>query len=85
MLCVRMLPKTAGMSEQITQHLAPHDALKTEIHRFCEARGVTKTALGVAALGDPGFVAGLESGREPRWSTVQKVRAWMAQQEAGAA
>ena len=46
---------------------------------------MTKTALGISALGDPGFVAGLEAGREPRWSTVQRVRDWMAQQEAGAA
>lgn len=74
-----------GMSEQITPHLAPHEALKAEISRFCDAHSITKTALGVSALGDPGFVAGLESGREPRWSTIAKVRQWMADQERGAA
>lgn len=73
------------MSSQTTPHLAPHEALKAEIQQFCEAHGITKTALGVAALGDPGFVAGLESGREPRWSTIARVRNWMAEQEAGAA
>ena len=60
-------------------------ALKADIVRFCEARGMAKTAFGVAAISDPGFVAGLGAGREPRWSTVQKVRLWMAAQEQGAA
>jgi hypothetical protein len=73
------------MNRQSTPPLAPHEALKSEIARFCEANSMTKTALGISALGDPGFVAGLEAGREPRWSTVQRVRDWMAQQEAGAA
>ena len=73
------------MSKQITPHLAPHEALKAEIYRFCDAHSMTKTAFGIAAISDPGFVAGLESGREPRWSTIQKVRNWMAKQEQGAA
>jgi hypothetical protein len=73
------------MSEQITQHLAPHEALRADVLRFCEASGMTKTAFGVAAMGDPGFVAGLENGREPRWETIQKVRRWMADAERGAA
>ena len=73
------------MSEQITNSIPPHEALRAEISAFCDARGITKTAFGVSALGDPGFVAGLDAGREPRWSTMQKVREWMAQQERGAA
>lgn len=73
------------MNRQITPPLAPHKALKAEIDQFCRVREITKTAFGVAALGDPGFVAGLEAGREPRWSTIQKVREWMAEQERGAA
>ena len=74
------------MNKQITPHLAPHEALKSEIATFCEARGMTKTAFGREAVGDPGFVAGLDAGREPRWSTVQKVRNWMnSQPKTGAA
>ena len=74
------------MNKHITPHLAPHEALKGEISAFCEARGMTKTAFGREAVGDPGFVAGLDAGREPRWSTVQKVRDWMkSQPEKGAA
>ena len=59
--------------------------LMCEVLAFCERTGTTKTALGVSALGDPGFVAGLESGREPRWSTMVKVRLWMAQAERASA
>ena len=44
---------------------------------------MTKTAFGREAVGDPGFVAGLDAGREPRWSTVQKVRDWMKSQPEG--
>ena len=73
------------MNKHTTPHLAPHEVLKGEISAFCEARGMTKTAFGREAVGDPGFVAGLDAGREPRWSTVQKVRLWMAAQEQGAA
>lgn len=69
------------MSEQITPHLE----FKSEVLAFCEQTGMKKTAFGVNALGDPGFVAGIESGREPRWSTMERVRAWMADQERGVA
>lgn len=72
------------MTQHTTPHLAPHEALRAEIAAFCAERGMTKTAFGKDALGDPGFVSGLEDGREPRWSTVQKVRRWMAEEVAKA-
>lgn len=36
------------------------------------------TTLGKVALGDPGFVAGLRSARDPRQSTIERVDEWMA-------
>ena len=70
------------MSEQITPHLA----FKADVLAFCERMGMPKTTFGENAIGDPNFVADLErKGREPRWSTMQKVRLWMAEQERGAA
>ena len=85
MRLARIYPTLLPMSEQTTHPIPPHEALRADIHRFCEAHGMTKTAFGIAAISDPGFVAGLDSGREPRWSTIQKVRGWMAEQERGAA
>ena len=40
------------------------------------------TALGKQALGDPNFVFDLRKGRSPSTRTIDKVRAWIAQQAA---
>lgn len=39
--------------------------------------GLTPTAFGTKAAGDPNFVFDLRAGREPRFSTIEKVRAFM--------
>jgi hypothetical protein len=56
---------------------APHTELRADVLAYCEAHGMTKTAFGVKAVGDPRFVADLEKGREPRWSTIERVRLFM--------
>ena len=64
------------------QHTPPHIALTAEVLAFCKAKSMTKTAFGIEAVGDPRFVSDLESGREPRWSTIQKVRDFMGKADA---
>ena len=56
----------------------------SEIERFLEGAGLEPTSLGKQALGDPNFVFDLRKGRSPSTRTVDKVRAWMAQQSAAA-
>lgn len=64
------------------QHTPPHIALTAEVLAFCEAKRMTKTTFGIEAVGDPRFVSDLEAGREPRWSTIQKVRDFMEKADA---
>ena len=56
----------------------------SEIERFLEGTGLEPTSLGKQALGDPNFVFDLRKGRSPSTRTVDKVRAWMAQQSSAA-
>lgn len=57
------------------------ETLNTRFRRaiaaYCARQGLSARALGVAALGDPGFVSSLDGGRNPRLSTVDRVLALM--------
>ena len=57
----------------------------SEIEQFLAAAGMDPTALGKQALGDPSFVFDLRKGRSPSTRTIDKVRNWIAQQQAPAA
>jgi hypothetical protein len=48
-----------------------------EILTFIAARNMAKSKFGIDALGDPGFVWGLENGREPRRKTLARVKSYM--------
>ena len=65
-------------------HHAPPDLL-AEIEAFCARTGMTRTAFGMEALGDPSFVGTLAKGRDLRLSTVARVRAFMAERGEAAA
>lgn len=56
---------------------APHRQLLHEIEAFCSERAVSRTTFGLTAVNDPNFLSDLEAGREPRWSTMARVRAAM--------
>ena len=56
------------------------DDLLADVEAFIVFSGVTASKLGRSAVSDPRFVTGLRLGREPRRATVQRVRAWMAQE-----
>lgn len=56
----------------------------SEILTFIAARGMARSQFGVEALGDPGFVAGLEKGREPRRATLARVKGYMLTAQAPA-
>jgi len=49
------------------------DSFLAEIDAFLRRAGVTATAFGKAAVGDPNFVGDLRAGRMPGLRTVQKV------------
>ena len=49
-----------------------------EIEAFLKVTGIKPHFLGEQALGDPSFVLRLEQGRSPTLGTVDRVRAWMA-------
>lgn len=59
--------------------ISPETArLLEEIRAFMAESGISKTALGKAAVKDPSLVDDLENGRELRWQTMRRVREFMA-------
>jgi hypothetical protein len=54
-------------------HITPHIDLLAMIEAHRAKSGVSETAFGVFAVGDPNFVRNLKEGREPRRKTVQRV------------
>lgn len=60
------------------------DELKTfkaEIEAFLTKHGMAPATFGSEACNDTAFVTDLRDGREPRFSTIAKVRAFMADYE----
>lgn len=55
----------------------PPDPALVEIEDFLTETGMTPTAFGRDALGDPGFVFDLRSGRDCRRSTTERARQQM--------
>lgn len=53
-------------------------SLLGEIEAFLSSNGMSATAFGAQALNDPPFVQQLRSGRDPKMSTVERVRKFMA-------
>ena len=51
--------------------------LLREIEKFLNRHPTTATRFGREAVGDPRFVFDLRRGREPRQSTVQRVRRYI--------
>lgn len=49
--------------------------LLSTIERYLRDTGTTPSRFGRDAMGDPGFVASLRRGREPRDTTVRRVAA----------
>lgn len=52
--------------------------LLSTIERYLRETGTPPSRFGRDALGDPGFVAGLRRGREPRDATLRRVGAYIA-------
>jgi len=52
--------------------------LLSMIERHLRERGIPPSRFGREAVGDPGFVASLRRGREPRESTIKRVGAYIA-------
>ena len=55
----------------------PHVALLTAITAFIAKSGMSKSAFGMDAVGDPAFVTDLESGREPRSRVIARVQEYI--------
>ena len=56
------------------------DILQTfedKIEAFLREQNMARTTFGTKSLGDPNFVKDLRRGREPHFSTMQKVERWM--------
>ena len=51
--------------------------LLNEIHTYRTRHGLDRTKFGILAANDGHLLPRLETGREPRRSTVEKVRAFM--------
>jgi hypothetical protein len=61
------------------EHIVPpHVALLGLITDHLEKTKESKSAFGIASVGDPGFVFGLEAGREPRSRIVARVQEYIA-------
>lgn len=59
----------------------PTTALLSDIELFLERAGMPPSNFGSAAIGDPNLIRHLRSGRELRFATIQRVRAFMAAHE----
>lgn len=59
--------------------------LRFAIDAFIRRRGMTRTAFGEAAVGDPSFVADLELGRSPQLNTADRVLEFMGLEPMGPA
>ena len=58
--------------------MSPTQQLLADIETFLPNSGLSETAFGMGALGDPNMLKELRLGREMRWKTIQKVRNFMA-------
>ena len=56
--------------------------LLNQIEDFLKSTGMSATAFGTKALNDPPFVAQLRAGRDIKYSTGERVRAFMEQYRA---
>ena len=59
--------------------------LLSTVERYLRESGITASRFGRDAMGDPGFVATLRRGREPRDATVRRVAAYLAENRANVA
>jgi len=59
-------------------HIPPSIDLLAAIEAHCAKSGMSKTAFGTSAVGDPRFVADLAAGRECRRKTVIRVLDFIA-------
>ena len=58
----------------------PSEALLADIDAFLSRSGMAPSAFGAASMGDPNLVTDLRAGREPRFSTTQRVLAFIEAQ-----
>jgi hypothetical protein len=63
----------------------PHPDLLSDILAFCAKRGMKRSAFGLEAIKDRSLVTQIEAGRELRRKTVNRIREYIDQSEAGAA
>ncbi|KQX19545.1 MULTISPECIES: hypothetical protein [unclassified Sphingomonas] len=59
--------------------------LLSMIERYLRESGTTASRFGREVMGDPGFVATLRRGREPRDGTVRRVQAYIVRARQSAA
>jgi len=57
--------------------------LLSTIERYLRESRIPASRFGRDAMGDPGFVAALRRGREPRDATVKRVAAYLAVRRVG--
>lgn len=73
-----------------TDLLADEDAVFEErrlvmierLEAFCKRTKMSRTAVSIAALNDPGALAEFYKGRKPRLTTFRRFMAWIAVHEA---
>lgn len=53
--------------------------LLRDIENYLDLTGISRTAFGLEAAGDGHFIRRLESGREPRYATITRVRRFLEQ------
>lgn len=62
----------------------PHpqvEKLLREILTFCERTDCTRTAFGIHSVGDGNLVRSLEKGRTPMFSTIDRIRGYIRDQQ----
>lgn len=57
--------------------MPPMETLIRDIKAFCIAHNMPETTFGQKALNDPAFMYALRNGRDPRYSTVERVKNFM--------
>lgn len=60
------------------------DRFISDVEAYLSKEKIKPTAFGLRAAGDPNFVFDLRTGREPRRSTIEKVRSFMTEERSAA-
>lgn len=71
---------TVGVNQFTVRSMSTRENLLREIEEFLKQTGMSPTTFGTKAVGDRALMISLRDGRDPKLSTVDKIRSFMAKE-----